>query len=146
VSAVVSTSNFQEDIVVNGTRLTSLVACGLVALLALPPQLHAQVVSGPEIWRSFAEKLEPGKTIEIRLKDGARFKATLLQVSPDAMTVQPRTRAAVPPQRVPFDAVERVDVHHDKGIGIVKAVAIGAGVAAGAWLALMALAFAVWGD
>lgn len=129
----------------NGTRLASLVAGGLIALLALPPHIHAQVV-GPEIWRTFAGRLEPGKTLKIRLKNGPRFKATLLHVSSDAITVQPKTRAAVPPQRVPFDAVETLELDHSKGIGIGKAVAIGAGVAAGAWLALMALAFAVWGD
>jgi hypothetical protein len=129
----------------NGTRITSLVACGLAVLLALPPQLHAQTV-GPDIWRAFAEKLEPGKTLKIRLRHGPRFKATLLHVSPDVMTVQPKTRVAVPPQSVPFDRVESIEVDHSKGIGIGKAVAIGAGVAAGAWLALMALAFAVWGD
>lgn len=127
------------------SRLTSIVACALVALLGLPPRIHAQVV-GPEIWRSFAENLEPGKMLVIRLKKGPRFKATLLHVSSDAMTVQPKTRAAVPPQRVPFDAIETLELDRSKGIGIGKAVAIGAGVAAGAWLALMALAFAVWGD
>jgi hypothetical protein len=130
---------------VNGIRMTPIVACGLAALLALPPQLHAQIV-GPEIWRAFAEKLEPGKTLKIRLKDGSRFRATLLHVSPDAMTVQPRTRAAVPPQRVLFDRIETMEVDHGKGVGIGKAVAVGASVAAGAWLALMAIAFAVWGD
>jgi len=130
---------------VTGIRLTSLVSCVLVALLALPPQLHAQVV-GPEIWRAFAEKLEPGRTLAIRLKNGPRFKATLLHVSSDAITVQPKTRAAVPPQRVAFDAIATMEIDRSKGIGIGKAVAIGAGVAAGAWLALMALAFAVWGD
>jgi hypothetical protein len=129
----------------NRTRGTSFVACGLIALLVLPPRLHAQV-AGPEIWRGFAERLEPGKTLRIRLRNGQRFKATLLHVSSDAMTVQPKTRAAVPPQRVPFEGVETLEVDHGRGIGIGKAVAIGAGVAAGAWLALMALAFAVWGD
>lgn len=118
----------------------------LVLLLVFPPALHAQTVAGPEIWRAFTEKLEPGKTLKVRLKDGQRFKATLLQVGPDAMTVQPRTRAAVPPQQVPFTAIETLELDTAKGIGIGKAVAVGAAVAAGAWFALMALAFAVWGD
>ena len=129
----------------NRIRMTPMVACALAAVLALPPPLHAQIV-GPELWRAFAERLEPGKTLKIRLTDGSRFKATLLHVSPDAMTVQPKTRAAVPPQRLPFDRIETMEVDHGKGIGVGKAIAIGAGVAAGAWLALMALAFAVWGD
>lgn len=126
--------------------IASLAAWTLVLLLALPPLLHAQVTTTPDIWRSFAEKLEPGKTLKVSLKTGRRFKATLLQVSPDAMTVQPKTRAAVPPQRVPFDQIETLDIDHGKGVGVGKAIAIGAGVGAGAWLALMAFAFAVWGD
>ena len=113
-----------------------------MALLGLPPALHAQSVD-PGIWRVFAEKLDPGRTLKIRLKDGTRFEATLLQVAPDAMTVQPQTRAATPPQRVPFDRIETLEVHHDKGMSVAKAFAIGAGVAAGAFLTLIAFAFAV---
>ena len=121
------------------------VACLLAALLANLP-LHAQPVIGRDIWHAFVEKLEPGKTLKVRLKNGQRFKATLLQVSDDAMTVQPKTRATVAPQRVPYAQIETLEIDHARGIGIGKAVAVGAGVAAGAWLALMAMAFAVWGD
>jgi hypothetical protein len=128
---------------VKSIRMISLAACGLAALLARPTQLVAQV-AGPEIWQSFAEKLEPGTRLKIRLRSGTRFTGTLLLVSSDAITVQPSTRAPVPPQRVPFEEIEVLDVDREKGIGIGKAVAVGAGVAAGAWLALMALAFAVW--
>ena len=128
------------------TGIASVVACALVALLAVPPLVRAQAVAGPEIWRAFTERVQPGKTLKIRLKGGQRFKATLLQVSAEALTVQPKTRAAVPPQRIPFEHVETIELDESKGIGVGKAVAVGAGVAAGAWLALMALAFAVWGD
>ena len=125
-------------------RALTFVAWTLVMLLAAPPQLFAQTRA--ELWRSFAERLEPGKTLKLRLADGPRVTATLLRVSDDAMIVQPRTRAAVPPQEVRFDAVETMEIEQSKGIGIGKAVAIGAAVGAGAWLALMAFAFAVWGD
>lgn len=121
-----------------------IVSCLLVGMLAASP--HAQVVADPGIWRAFTEQLEPGKTLKVRLKDGQRFKATLLHVSADAMTVQPKTRAAVPPQRVPFDAVETLEVDQGKGIGVGKAIAVGAAVAGGTFLALMALAFAILGD
>jgi hypothetical protein len=131
---------------VSRIHIASLVAWALVALMALPPSLHAQAVADPDIWRAFTEKLELGKTLKVRLKSGQRFKATLLQVSADAMTVQPKTRAAVPPQQVPFDEIQTLEIDHGKGIGIGKAVAVGAAVAGGTFLALMALAFAVLGD
>ena len=128
------------------TRIASSILWALVCLLAVPPHARGQAVTGPEIWRAFAEKVEPGRMLKVRLRSGQRFRATLLQVSTDAITVQPKTRAAVPPQRIVFDQIETLEIEHSKGVGIGKAVAIGASVAAGAWLALMALAFAVWGD
>jgi hypothetical protein len=108
--------------------------------------MHAQEVVGPEIWRSFAARLEPGKVLKVRLKNGQRFKATLLAVSETTLTLQPKTRAAVPPQRVPFDDVETLEVDHGKGAGVAKAVAVGAAVAAGTFFGLMAIVFATIGD
>ncbi|MGH9349949.1 MAG: hypothetical protein ACRD26_22075 [Vicinamibacterales bacterium] len=128
------------------TRITTHLTWALVALLAVPPHLYAQVVAGPDVWRTFIERLDPGTTLKVRLKSGPRFRATLLQVSADAMIVQPKTRAAVPPQQVSIADIETLEVDTARGAGLGKAVAIGAAVAAGVWLALMGLAFAVWAD
>ena len=117
------------------------VAVVLVALLLAHP-VHAQTVAGPEVWRTFASRIDPGKVLKVRLKNGQRFRATLLDVSDTTFTLQPKTRASVPPQRVPYDLVETLEVDHDKGLGVVKAVAVGAAVAAGTFLSLMAIAFA----
>ncbi len=130
----------------NVTRIRSVIVVALVALLACNRGVNAQVVVGPEIWRAFTERLEPGKMLKIRLRNGQRFKATLLKVSADAMMILPKTRAAVPPQLVRFTEVETLEVDTGRGIGVGKAAAVGAAVAAGTFLALMALAFAVWGD
>lgn len=127
------------------SRPVSMIALMLIALLAAP-RVHAQAVTGPEIWRTFAATIEPGKTLKVRLTSGQRFRATLLQVSHDAMTVQPKTRAPVPPQVVRFADVASLEIDTGKGANIGKAVAIGAAVAAGAFFGLMALAFTVWGD
>jgi hypothetical protein len=134
------------EVIVSGTRIASLTAYVLVALFACPPGVAAQEIVRPDLWRSFVEQVPVGTTLKIRLSTGERFKATLLQVSSDAITVQPKTRAAVPPQPVPFTRIETLEVDQERGIGVGKAIAIGAGVAGGVWLALMAFAFAVWGD
>jgi hypothetical protein len=126
--------------------ISRLIVSTLVVLLAAPRVMVAQEAIAPDIWRTFTERLEPGKTLKVRLRNGQRFKATLLQVSADTMTIQPKTRAAVPPQRVAFTDIETLEVDSSKGVGLGKAVAVGAGVAAGVWLAMMALAFAVWSD
>lgn len=128
------------------THVTALLVWALVVSVAAPARGQAVDVSSPGLWRTFAERVAPGTSLDVRLRSGQRFKATLLQVSPDAMTVQPKTRAAVPPQRVAFADISTLEVDTAKGASLGKAVAIGAAVAAGAWLALMALAFAVWGD
>jgi hypothetical protein len=110
--------------------------------MVLAHPVHAQTVVGPEVWHTFASRIEPGKVLKVRLKNGQRFKATLLDASDTSLTLQPKTRAAVPPQRVSYDMVETLEVDHDKGFGAVKAVAVGAAVAAGTFLSLMAIAFA----
>jgi|SRR6266850_6636751 len=98
------------------------------------------------VWRAFAEKLHVGFTVKVRLKDGTRVRATLLQVSSDSMTIQPKTRIPVEPQAVPFGTIESLDVDRSNGIGVGKAVAIGVASAAGAFVGLMLIAFAVAGD
>lgn len=127
-------------------RLTSAIVLVLVTLMALPRGAHAQATVGPGIWRAFADRIQPGTTLKIRLIDGKRFKATLLQVSPEGMTVQAKTRVPVPPQMVSFAEVASLEVDTGKGASMAKAVAIGAGVAAGAFFGLMAIMFAIWGD
>jgi hypothetical protein len=128
------------------SRIVSFVALVLVTLLGAP-RAHAQAaVPGPDIWRTFAERIEPGKTLKIRLTTGERFKATLLQVSDQGMTVQPKTRTPVPPQIVPFAQVASVEIDTGKGANVGKAIAIGASVAAATFFAFMMTAIAVWSD
>jgi hypothetical protein len=128
------------------THRTSALALVLIAVLIFPRPAHAQVTANADIWRAFAEKLDTGKTLKVRLMSGQRFKATLLQVSAEGITVQPRTRVPVPPQVVSFTDVASLEVDAGKGASMAKAVAVGAAVAAGTFFALMAWAFAVWGD
>jgi hypothetical protein len=127
------------------THFTSAAVLVLVTLMAWPKEALAQVV-GPEIWRAFAEKVDTGATLKVRLVNGKRFKATLLQVSADGMTVQPKTRVPVTPEVVRFTDIASLEIDSGKGASMAKAVAVGAAVAAGAFFGLMAMTFAVWGD
>jgi len=123
-----------------------IIAVLLVSLLAGPMSSFAQGVNEPEIWRGFAEKLTPGTTLKVRLATGERFKATLLQVSAESMTVQAKTRVPVAPQLVRFADVRSLEVDEARNTSLVKAVAVGAATAAGAFFALLAIAFAASGD
>ena len=129
-------------------RLTRVVAFVLAALLASPLPLRAaqEAVMGPDVWRAFAQSLDVGQTVAVRLKNGQRFKATLLQASDEAMTLQPKTRVPVPPQRVPFAEVEAMEVQKGGGIGVGKALAIGIASGVGTFLGMLAILFATVGD
>jgi hypothetical protein len=125
---------------------TRCLAVALITLLGVSNVLARQPAVTADLWRAFVEKLDVGSTLKVRLKDGTRVKATLLQVSPQAITIQPRTRIPVEPQSVPFDAIESLDVDRSNGIGVGKAIAIGVASAAGAFVGLMLIAFALVGD
>jgi hypothetical protein len=98
-----------------------------------------------QIWRSFAEQIEVGTELNVRLNNGRRFRATLVGVRDNAMMVQPKTRIPVPIQAVPYEAVIRIE-RTRSGIGAGKAVAIGVAAGVGAFFAVVALFLGVAGD
>ena len=95
-----------------------------------------------EIWRSFAEQIDVGTELNVRLNDGRRFRATLVGVRDNAMMVQPKTRIPVPIQAVPYEDVIQIE-RTRSGIGAGKAVAIGAAAGVGAFFGILALLFAI---
>ncbi len=116
----------------------------LSAVIAAPMAASAQ--GQGDTWRTFAEKLEVGTALTVHLRNGQRFRATLIAAQDEALLLQPKTRVPVPAQVVPFADVASIEIDTGKGANVGKAIAIGASVAAGAFFGLMALAFAVWGD
>jgi|SRR5262245_23860614 len=120
--------------------LTTAVAVVLVGLLGAP-DLFAQPPVTADLWRAYVEKQQVGTTLKVRLKDGTRVKAMLLLVSPEAMTIQPKTRIPVEPQTVPFSTIDSLEVDRSNGIGTARAIAIG-GAAAFVGLMLVVLALA----
>jgi hypothetical protein len=117
----------------------------LVLILAMPGVAHAQQPDA-QLWRSFVEKVDIGTTLKMRLKEGQRVKATLLQVSPEAIVVKPKTRVPVPAQSVPFEAIESLEIDRPGGIGVGKAVAIGVASGVGAFLGMLLIVFATFDD
>ena len=98
-----------------------------------------------EVWRSFAEQVEVGTELSVRLNDGRHFKATLVGVRDDAMLMQPRTRVPVPIQAVPYGDVVRLE-RTKPGMGAGKAIAIGAATGVGAFFGILALMISVVSD
>lgn len=98
-----------------------------------------------EIWRNFAEQVEVGTELNVRLNDGHHFKATLVGVRENAMLMQPKTRVPVQIQAVPYDDVVRLE-RTKPGIGAGKAIAIGAATGVGAFFGILALMLGVVSD
>lgn len=98
-----------------------------------------------DIWRSFAEQVDVGTELNVRLNDGRRFRAMLVGVRDNAMLVQPKTRIPVPVQAVPYEDVIQIE-RTRSGIGAGKAVAIGVAAGVGAFFGIVALFMGVAGD
>jgi hypothetical protein len=124
------------------TRTRSLTTMILIVFAA------AQTVAAqtsPDIWRNFAEHVEIGTELNVRLNDGQRLRATLVGVRPDAVLIQPKTRVPVPIQAVPYEEIARLErTRH--GIGAGKAAAIGVATGVGAFFATLAVLLAAAGD
>ena len=115
---------------------TRLLTTTLIIALAASHAIAAQ--SSADIWRSFAERVEVGTELNVRLSDGQRFRATLVAVRPDAVLMQPKTRVPVPIQAVPYGEIVRLE-RTRQGIGGGKAVAIGVATGVGAFFATLAI-------
>ena len=56
-------------------------------------------------WQTFAENLDAGVTLDVRLRDRRHFKATFINARPDALVVQRKTRLPVPVELIPYESI-----------------------------------------
>jgi hypothetical protein len=82
-----------------------------------------------------------GADIDVRLRDGERFRATLVAATDDRVLVQPRTRIPVPVQPIPYDAIARLAPHRGNHRSALAAT-IGAAAGAGGVLVILSLLIA----
>ena len=115
----------------------------LLVVLTTAHTMTAQVPA--QIWRSFAERVDVGTELSVRLSDGRRFRATLLGVENDAVLLQPKTRVPVPIQAIAYDEIVRLE-RTKGGVGAAKAVAIGVATGVGVFFGIFAIMIALVGD
>ena len=121
-------------------RKTIHVAITALLIVVMTAQgVMAQTVS--DIWRSFAERVDVGTELHVRLNDGNGFRGTLVAVRSDAMLMQPKTRVPVPIQTIPYETIVRLE-RTKAGSGTAKAVAVGVATGVGAFFGMLALLFA----
>lgn len=92
----------------------------------------------------YAQKLPVGSKVKVSLKDGKRFSATFMGVEDEAVRLQKRTRIPEQPFLVPLADLTELSLDEGGGMGVGKAIVTGAGVGAGIFFALVALAAAAW--
>ena len=102
----------------------------------------AQAVPQPDVWRVFAQRIDAGSRIKIRLNEGQRVVATLIDAGEDGLLVQPRTRVPVAVQRIAYDRIASIERDEPRGIGAGKAVAIGVASGVGAFLGTLLILIA----
>ena len=124
-------------------RTSHFIITALLIVLMAVKSVAAQTTA--DVWRSFAERVDVGTELNVRLNDGRRMRATLVGVRADAVLLQPKTRIPVSIQAVPYDAIVRMEpgkAGHSTG----KAVAIGVATGVGAFFGIMLLIVAAVAD
>ena len=114
----------------------------LLMAMFVPCLAFAQTPPQSEIWRAFAQKVDVGTRVRVRLDDGQRIVATLIEADADGVLVQPRTRVPVPVQRIAYDRIASLERDDARGIGAGKAVAIGVASGVGAFLGTLLILIA----
>ena len=121
----------------------SLVTVAVLVGLIMPAGVGAQ--AQPDVWKSFASRIDVGVQLNVRLRNGQKFRATLIDAREDALLLQPKTRVPVPVQPVAYDAI--VSLEQVKGgMGAGKAAAIGVATGVGGFFLMMLIILAAVGD
>ena len=121
----------------------SLLTVAVLVGLVMPAGVGAQ--AQPDVWKSFASRIDVGVQLNVRLRNGQKFRATLIDAREDALLLQPKTRVPVPVQPVAYDAI--VSLEQVKGgMGAGKAAAIGVATGVGGFFLMMLIILAAVGD
>jgi len=115
----------------------------LLLVLVVPGGAGAQVPA--DVWKTFASRIDVGTELNVRLRSGQKFRATLIDAGEDALLLQPKTRLPVPAQPVAYEAIASLE-RAKRGIGAGKAVAIGVATGVGAFFGTLLLFLAAVGD
>jgi len=114
------------------------VVAALILSFTLPAS--AQIVTSESAWRTLAGKLGGGAVIDLRLRDGAHFKATFIAAEPDGVLLQRKTRIPVEVEQVDYDAIVSMSLVQPSSMtgARIAGIALGsAGAAIGAFFLIL---------
>jgi hypothetical protein len=119
----------------------SVISAVLVVLLAAAPLVAQDTSNQTDVWRAFAEKLEPGTFVAVTLRDGKRMRGHFIQLSGDSFRIKPKTRVSVPPRDVLISDIELVQ-RQKEGWSAGRKVVTGVGIGVGVMFLAVAIMFA----
>jgi hypothetical protein len=113
-------------------KVQSIVVYLVIFFIAAPSFMAAHRQEPPEAWQAFAQRLESGAFIRVRLKTGGDVKGYFIPSSGDTFRVLPKTRIAVPIRDFQFSDINSIDRQHEgwaPGWKVLTGVAVGVGTA-----------------
>jgi hypothetical protein len=127
-------------------RVLALVLSTMIAVAPVYAGGKEPQTGGADVMRDYVARLPIGATVEVRLRDGEKFKAILMAVQDETIVVKPRKRVPVPERVIPIADLESVELERKGGVSAGKAIAIGVGTGVAAFFGIMLMLFAVYGD
>ena len=124
-------------------KIQPLIVYLLMILLAAPSAMGKQRREPPEVWRAFAERLEAGAFVRVRLIDHRQVKGQFIMMNGDILRIKPKTRVPVPIRDIQLADIESIDRQREgwsPGAKVLTAV----GVGAGGLLVIVAAILATW--
>jgi len=121
--------------------MKSVIVHVLVILMAARSAMAQQRHEPPEVWRAFADKLESGAYVSVRLKNGAKVKGHVIQVAGDVLRVKPKTRFPFAIRDFDFADIASIDRQAEgmsPGAKVLMGVGIGTAAIFGGLLILIA--------
>src|SRR5215510_12010698 len=85
------------------------VLVGLLIVALAAPLAMASQREPAEVWRSFAEKLEVGAFVRVRLVNHQEVKGHVVMVDGNILRLKPKTRVPVPIRELQFVDIESID-------------------------------------
>lgn len=123
--------------------MTRFILIVLITAALAVPALAQQPVDAAPAWRTVAAAVTPGSLVKVRLDDGRRFTAVMVEARPDSVVLEPKMRRPVPVQAVPYTTIASLErVERNGGMAAGKAAAIGAATGAGVFLGLLMMLLA----
>ncbi len=114
--------------------------CSVLSISASDAFAGQEASQEAAAWKTVAAAIPLGSKVKIQTNTSDRMSGTLMSVGPDALMLKKNARLPEPAVSIPFADIARLERHHDNGLNVGKAIAVGLAAGAGVVLGLFAIA------